>query len=128
MTEKKNTIILFSILTILLVLFTIYILIPSYINYHIACNALPDYLTKKNTTLEKANLTDFEKETDFVIYGAWDGEEASVFLDEGSEGYNRTLKHELCHKNQEEQGRLYGCKFPIGVILNEVECKIKERI
>ena len=37
-----------------------------------------------------------------------------------------TLKHELCHESQREQGRLFTCDYPVGKFENEVECYIRQ--
>jgi len=36
--------------------------------------------------------------------------------------YIPVLKHELCHLRQYNQNRLFGCKNPALLLLNEIEC------
>lgn len=38
----------------------------------------------------------------------------------------KVLKHELCHKDQFDSGRLYTCKIPTLRFINEVECNIRK--
>jgi len=44
-----------------------------------------------------------------------------------SPGYQKSLAHEICHRKQEEAGRLSGCRlnrlgFPMHRFIDEVEC------
>jgi len=50
----------------------------------------------------------------------------TIFYEENTTEYKRTLIHEMTHLKQLEEGRLYPCSNPIGVIINEVEANLNE--
>jgi len=41
---------------------------------------------------------------------------------------SEVIKHELCHQQQYEQGRLFSCKIPLLIYINEIECYIKQKL
>lgn len=65
----------------------------------------------------------------FIITGYYEENNDSITIcveDLESREYERTLKHELVHQKQAEEGRLYDCSNPLGVIINEFEAYFLE--
>lgn len=113
---KKSTkiiIVVSSLFLILLILFIplyLYILYPSYLSMAIACDMVSEeelnsqgYYIAGTYNSTTGNITIYDEDPSIII-------------------------HENCHKKQFEQGRLFGCNFKTGLFLNEVECKIVEKL
>lgn len=56
-----------------------------------------------------------------LFYGGDSNNSPKIVMFDKDEKY---LKHELCHYNQKMKNRSYGCDYPLGAFLNEVECNI----
>jgi len=86
-------------------------LYPAYVSFYYSCHP------------PEVNVTKFISERGFERAGEFDSntENITLFLPDDS-----TIKHEVCHMEQQEYGRLYSCNQPIGKYLNEVECYFRE--
>ncbi len=74
------------------------------------------------------SISTLEEMGNVAVVGSFDVEtsEIQIFQEVNTEQYNRTLKHELKHLQQKNEGRLYLCSYPTGVILNEMEAYLAE--
>ena len=76
-----------------------------------------------NSTFQGENKY-FTKGGEFIING--DTGIIKIYIPQNDSRYESVLKHELCHKEQWEQGRIYESK--LGRFINELECSIKQYV
>lgn len=109
---KKKMIVLNIFLIFLLFYIIFYILYPSYLSVLSSCNQekfekeYPNYYIAGSVTITK-NTTDNSK-TNVEVY-LKDKEDITIKM------------HELTHIKQFEKGRFYGCNYPFGLFINEIE-------
>lgn len=126
-TNKRLIYILIPLPVLFLVIFFLFsnIFYFSYYSAMYGCNLI-------NETLEEKGM---------VKLGEYINEEVIVYCNpsQTNEEYQSILKHELCHKKQNEEGREANCIslcinlknkycFPYKVFINELECYMKERL
>ena len=118
--DKTNIILGFIALILLIVIISLSyntILYPSYMSYKLSCGV---------------PLTQ-EQNNSGIIAGTYSynasSNTSSIYINNClmPEEQTKTLKHELCHANQQQKGRLFACTFPLGVIANEMECYFVEK-
>lgn len=104
------------------------ILKPAMLSYEFDCILLDQYMDEQNfTSIDQVNLEDIEI-NGYKIGGYFDQEteEIKIFYADIT-----TIKHEVCHAIQKEEGREHYCgdkAFGVfnGVLLDEVECYWKQ--
>lgn len=110
---------IFTILWFLIVFMLLFIIFEneiesSYYSVISACEPLGDEIISKAgyEVIGQYNTTD---------------QEITIFTND-TEVYESVNVHELCHKRQHSENRLYGCENRIGLFLNELECNLAELI
>lgn len=89
------------------------------LSYEMDCKIIPSVITMCNyTTNDLTNLAGFG------LAGFYDPEtdQIKVLSEEGPE---IIYAHELCHKKQNQEGRMHSCVNKLGVIFDEFECYFK---
>ena len=99
----------------------IYILEPSYVSVKTVCN---------NASFEEYDTAGYYNSCSDTISIVVTNEvyvNQSLFEEyQQTEDYKRILKHEMCHRNQAEEGRLFSCSNPVKLFFNEFECYVKQ--
>jgi len=64
------------------------------------------------------------EEQGFAVLGTFNATDQKITLFVEDE---EVLKHELCHKDQSEKNKLFGCDHLFRKFVNEAECYVKQK-
>ena len=85
---------------------------------------IPSYRSTVNKcTTSKCNKDDFSNTLGYYVSAT---DEIVILVEEGTFLYKRVLLHEICHQNQNYQGRLKPGDDKYGRFKNEIECNLRE--
>jgi hypothetical protein len=87
-------------------------LYPAYLSFYADCPP----------SIEE-NVTQVLDQKGYQISGFFDYNTSEITIYHPSD---TVVRHEVCHLEQKLRHGAYGCNFPVGVYLNELECYIRQ--
>ena len=78
----------------------------------------PSYLSVVSVCSD--NGLEILEDAGYMVTGFFDSSSGNITIDE-TYADEQTIKHERIHQKQMEQGRFYGCRYPVAKFVNELE-------